>query len=89
MQSLDDLRRIIRRIETHQPVPPVGAFQPVEFEGLTVTPWIEEKNFGNNKRGVMRFSIRATGFKESRKSAGSTAQAAASTSAAATEKKAS
>ena len=59
-----------------QPVPPVGAFQQVEFEGLTVTPWIEEKSYGKDKRGVMRFSIRATGFKTPGKPAASGASAA-------------
>jgi len=38
-----------------QPVPPVGAFQPVEFEGVTVTPWVNDK-------GRMQYSIRATGI---------------------------
>ena len=38
-----------------QPVPPVGAFQPVEFDGLTVTPWVNDK-------GRMQYSIRATGI---------------------------
>ena len=38
-----------------QPVPPVGPFQPVEFEGLTVTPWVNDK-------GRMQYSIRATGI---------------------------
>jgi hypothetical protein len=38
-----------------QPVPPVGAFQPVEFNGLTVTPWVNDK-------GRMQYSFRATGM---------------------------
>ena len=38
-----------------QPVPPVGAFQPLEFEGLTVTPWVNDK-------GRMQYSIRAAGM---------------------------
>jgi hypothetical protein len=38
-----------------QPVPPVGPFQPVEFDGLTVTPWVNDK-------GRMQYSIRATGI---------------------------
>jgi len=38
-----------------QPVPPVGPFQPVEFTGLTVTPYI-----GGN--GRMAYSFRATGM---------------------------
>ncbi|MFI2666598.1 MULTISPECIES: transcriptional regulator [Micromonospora] len=36
-----------------QPVPPVGPFQPVEFEGLTVTPYV-----GSN--GRLAYSYRAT-----------------------------
>jgi hypothetical protein len=36
-----------------QPVPPVGPFQPVEFENLTVTPYV-----GNNNR--LAYSFRAT-----------------------------
>ncbi|GGK38183.1 hypothetical protein GCM10010124_33760 [Pilimelia terevasa] len=42
-----------------QPVPPVGAFQPVEFEGLTVTPWVNDK-------GRQQYSIRATGMRAPR-----------------------
>jgi hypothetical protein len=38
-----------------RPVPPVSAFQPVEFTGLTVTPWVNDK-------GRMQYSIRATGI---------------------------
>ena len=38
-----------------QPVPPVGPFQQVEFEGVTVTPWVNDK-------GRMQYSIRATGI---------------------------
>ncbi|MGN9803447.1 transcriptional regulator [Micromonospora sp. L32] len=36
-----------------QPVPPVGPFQPVEFENLTVTPYV-----GSN--GRLAYSFRAT-----------------------------
>ncbi|PZF88572.1 transcriptional regulator [Micromonospora deserti] len=36
-----------------QPVPPVGPFQPVEFENLTVTPYV-----GSN--GRLAYSLRAT-----------------------------
>lgn len=49
-----------------QPVPPVSAFQQVEFENLTVTPWLEEKLVGGRTRSVLRFSYRATGFKDPR-----------------------
>ncbi|WP_018347446.1 hypothetical protein [Longispora albida] len=63
-------REVVVKISaTVQPVPPVGAFQQVEFEGLTITPWVEEKSFGGVSRGVQKFSIRATGFKMSGKAA--------------------
>jgi hypothetical protein len=39
-----------------QPVPPVGAFQMVEFDGMTVTPYV-----GNN--GRLAYSYRATGLR--------------------------
>ncbi len=38
-----------------QPVPPVGAFEEIEFVGMTVTPYV-----ANN--GRMAYSIRATGW---------------------------
>jgi hypothetical protein len=38
-----------------QPTPPVGAFEPVEFDGLTVTPWVNDK-------GRLQYSIRASGI---------------------------
>jgi hypothetical protein len=39
-----------------QPVPPTGApFEPVEFSGITITPWVNDKN-------RLAFSIRATGI---------------------------
>jgi hypothetical protein len=38
------------------PVPPVGAFEEVEFEGMTVTPYV-----ANN--GRMAYSLRATGLR--------------------------
>ncbi|MGX4655702.1 transcriptional regulator [Micromonospora sp. SCSIO 07396] len=43
----------IKILADHQPVPPVGPFQPVEFENLTVTPYV-----GNNNR--LAYSFRAT-----------------------------
>lgn len=39
-----------------QPVSPVGPFQLVEFDGLTVTPWVNDKH-------RMQYSIRATGMR--------------------------
>lgn len=58
----------IKILADHQPVPPVGPFQPVEIEGLQVTPYV-----GSN--GRLAFSYRATALvapktlAESRKSA--------------------
>jgi len=49
-------REVVIKISApHQPVSPVGAFQQVEFDGLTVTPWVNDK-------GRMQYSIRATGM---------------------------
>ncbi|TDC30575.1 transcriptional regulator [Micromonospora sp. KC213] len=44
----------VKILTDHQPVPPVGAFQPVEFENLTVTPYVD-----NNTKRLM-FSYRAS-----------------------------
>jgi hypothetical protein len=45
----------------HQPVPPEAMagmpFRPVEFEGLTVTPYLDDK------RNRVAYSIRATGMR--------------------------
>ena len=45
----------------HQPVPPEAPagmpFRPVEFEGLTVTPYVDDK------RGRVAYSYRATGMR--------------------------
>lgn len=47
----------------HQPVPPEAVnglpFRPVEFEGLTVTPYVDEKS----GRPRVAYSIRATGMR--------------------------
>jgi hypothetical protein len=44
------------------PVPPegpmVGPFRPVAFDGLTITPYVDE----NGKRPRLAFSVRASGF---------------------------
>lgn len=44
----------------HQPVPPEAPagmpFRPVEFDGLTVTPYVDDK------RGRVAYSFRATGM---------------------------
>jgi hypothetical protein len=45
-----------------QPVPPVGPFQPVEFDGLTVTPWVDDPGQGSRRRPKLMFSYRATGI---------------------------
>lgn len=48
---------------THQPVPPEAAhglpFRPVEFEGLTVTPYVNE----NGGRPRVAYSFRATAMR--------------------------
>jgi hypothetical protein len=55
-----DLRRretVVKIIADRMPVPPTGApFEPVEFEGMTVTPYVTDK-------GRMAYSLRATGIK--------------------------
>jgi hypothetical protein len=53
---------VIKILADHQPVPPVGPFQPVEFEGLIVTPWIDDPGKGSNRRPKLMFSYRATGM---------------------------
>jgi len=59
---------VIKVLADHQPVPDNGApFSPVEFAGMTVTPYIAQN-------GRMAYSYRATGFRSivaagSRKSA--------------------
>ncbi|MGD9531011.1 plasmid replication, integration and excision activator [Pseudonocardia sp.] len=48
---------------THQPVPPEAPagmpFRPVEFDGLTVTPYVNE----NGGRARIAYSLRATGMR--------------------------
>ncbi|MEV4278690.1 transcriptional regulator [Actinoplanes xinjiangensis] len=51
---------VIKILADHQPVPPVGAFMPVEFEGLMVTPWIDDPGKESNRRPKLMFSYRAT-----------------------------
>ncbi len=47
----------VKIIADRMPVPPTrAAFEPVEFEGLVVTPYVTDK-------GRMAFSLRATGIK--------------------------
>ena len=48
---------------THQPVPPEAAaglpFRPVEFDGLTITPYVQE----NGSRPRVAYSFRAAGMR--------------------------
>jgi hypothetical protein len=47
----------VKIITDYQPVPPGRApFEAVEFEGLTVTPYVSDKN-------RMAYSLRATAIK--------------------------
>jgi hypothetical protein len=48
---------VVKILTDYQPVPPGrAAFEPVEFEGLTVTPYVNDKN-------RMAYSLRAAGLK--------------------------
>ena len=49
---------VVKILADVQPVPPVGPFQPVEFEGLMVTPYVDGKS------GRLAFSYRATAIVE-------------------------
>jgi hypothetical protein len=51
---------VIKILADVQPVPPVGAFMPVEFEGLMITPWIDDPGKESNRRPKLMFSYRAT-----------------------------
>ena len=51
---------VVKILADHQPVPPVGPFQPIEFEGLMVTPWIDDPGKGSTRRPKLMFSYRAT-----------------------------
>lgn len=59
----------IKILADHQPVPPVGPFQPVEFENLMVTPYV-----GSN--GRLAYSYRATGMVAPKGLSASTGKAA-------------
>jgi hypothetical protein len=65
-----------------EPVPGTN-LRPVEFEGLTVTPWVEETKTGRTR---VAYSLKATGVREPRSQAGrgqeSSAQQSKSTRAA-------
>lgn len=71
---------------THQPVPPEAIpgtnLRPVIFEGLTLTPWIDDKACRSNPgerhkcRARLAYSLRATGMKPVGASAGGRASKA-------------
>ncbi len=52
-------------VAVHQPVPPEALsglpFRPVEFEGLTVTPYVQDAN--GTGRARVAYSLRATGMR--------------------------
>jgi len=51
---------VVKIIADREPVPPTRApFEPVDFDGLTVTPYVTDK-------GRMAYSLRATGIKAAR-----------------------
>jgi hypothetical protein len=53
---------VVKIITDRKPVPPTGAaYEPVEFEGMTVTPYVTDK-------GRMAYSLRASGIKAARQS---------------------
>jgi len=55
---------VVKIIADREPVPPTRQpFESVEFEGLTVTPYVTDK-------GRMAYSLRATGIKAARPAAG-------------------
>lgn len=53
---------VVKLISAHQPVPPANKsnlpITPVTFEGLSITPWVDD----NGQRPRLMYSIRATGF---------------------------
>jgi hypothetical protein len=70
-EARKDVKTVTVKISApHQPVPPEAMaglpFRPVEFEGLTVTPYVNES--GNRAR--LAFSIRATGMRAPQASTG-------------------
>lgn len=54
---------VVKLAATHQPVPPETLagmpFRPVEFDGLTVTPYVQE----NGGRPRVAYSFRASGMR--------------------------
>ena len=60
---------VVKILADRMPAPPTGApFELVEFEGLQVTPWVDNGRCqGRGRCGArMAFSLRATGIKASR-----------------------
>lgn len=64
---------VVKIMDTVRPVPPEATggtpFRPVEFEGLTVTPYLDDKACGGPKGGErhrcrarVAYSLRATGM---------------------------
>lgn len=65
----------VKIVADHQPVAPTGVpFEPVEFDGMTVTPYV-------TNTGRMAYSLRATGMRAPA-GAGSASQAPAARAAA-------
>ncbi|MBN9100926.1 MAG: plasmid replication, integration and excision activator [Pseudonocardia sp.] len=61
-EARKDMKTVTVKISApHQPVPPEAIagmpFRPVEFDGLTVTPYLDDK------RNRVAFSFRATGMR--------------------------
>ncbi len=71
---------VVKIMDTHKPVPPETTggtpFRPVEFEGLTVTPYLDDKACRGPKGGErhrcrarVAYSLRATGMQAPAKGA--------------------
>jgi hypothetical protein len=61
---------VVKILADKMPVPPTRQpFEPVEFDGLTVTPYVDNgrcQGKGNRCQARMAFSLRATGLKAAR-----------------------
>lgn len=57
----------------HQPVPPEALaglpFRPVEFDGLTVTPYVQDASSGGRGRPKVAYSLRASAMRAPGKAA--------------------
>jgi hypothetical protein len=61
--------KVVAPVMPSLPEPLAGTnFRPVEFEGLTVTPWVEETKTGRTR---VAYSLKATGVHEPRSQASS------------------